>query len=252
MFSSAKQSVPCAYRGLNFPISANHPPINQAWAFFVSPWGILSAHTCNRFLSSNQFPPNICPPCLSCISKSLCKCCVIWTLKETRGFLFFFFSPFHHNTLSPCRWTWKLAWYVSFKMESTQVKVFVADAQGCIKHTFSSPLRWTGKLHRNEWHTKCMNLMCCVQIWCKQRSNWKKKEKTPEYKSKEPQLLHMFTEQIISLMGGKLFSSGLCESLNPLFCVLRGFVCLCCFCALLSGLDSPYPPVWDKDIVFVS
>ena len=177
MFSSAKQSVPCAYRGLNFPISANHPPINQAWAFFVSPWGILSAHTCNRFLSSNQFPPNICPPCLSCISKSLCKCCVIWTLKETHGFLFFFFSPFHHNTLSPCRWTWKLAWYVSFKMESTQVKVFVADAQGCIKHTFSSPLRWTGKLHRNEWHTKCMNLMCCVQIWCKQQSNWKKKRK---------------------------------------------------------------------------
>ena len=92
-------------------------------------------------------------------------------------FFFFFFSPFHHNTLSPCWWTWKLAWYVSFKMESTQVKVFVADAQGCIKHTFSSPLRWTGKLHRNEWHTKCMNLMCCVQIWCKQQSNWKKKRK---------------------------------------------------------------------------
>lgn len=45
MFSSAKQSEPCAYRGLNFPISTNHPPINQSWAFSSRELNCISKRT---------------------------------------------------------------------------------------------------------------------------------------------------------------------------------------------------------------
>lgn len=45
MFSSAKQSVPCAYRGLNFPISTSHPPINQSWAFSSTELNCISKRT---------------------------------------------------------------------------------------------------------------------------------------------------------------------------------------------------------------